>query len=157
MTIQRGENLSFNNEFRFTLSGRVEPLKPLIDSKKILIPGSNNISSLWRGYIGQWDITDQALVLLNAVNIENQSILPLLSLDAGIHASWYTGNLRFEAGEVFEFCPIAGQRLRFEVEISITQGLVSHFQVKDRADNSSHLSSESVPIFLMELLSSRVE
>ena len=78
----------------------------------------------------------------------------LETLGADCQKSWNQG---FDAGEVFDFCPIAGQRLRFEVEISITQGLVSHFQVKDRADNSSHLSSESVPIFLMELLSSRVE
>ena len=106
MTAQEGERLLYKGaEVRMA----AEPLNQYLQNRNDLefLPFS---TSCWRGYYGQWEITDNKLYLigLNAY-IEGDKEVGLNYLFPGqnkVFANWYSGEIRIPQGEMLKYVHI---------------------------------------------------
>lgn len=106
----------------FEITGRRLPPRP--DGKDLLV------STLWRGYVGSWEIADNRLYLIGLDGSEVE--WPELCLASvfpehpdRVFAHWFTGTLTVPQGEVLEYIPTVGEQYERELLITIERGVVT--------------------------------
>lgn len=137
MTQQCEEELIYDGQ-RYTL--RETPLEAWFEMVGRRLPprpdGTHcQNSSLWRGYIGTWEITGNRLYL---VRLDGSYVQwPELCLACifpehpdRVFAHWFSGTLTVPQGEVIEYLPMIGERRERELMIRIERGVVSDTQVR---------------------------
>jgi len=77
-------------------------------------------SSLWRGYVGTWEIIEDKFYLngIKSFKIKLVNKCPAL-------ATWFTGTLRIPEGEILEYIHLGfGTVFEYELHIKIEKGIV---------------------------------
>lgn len=140
MTQQCPEELIYEGE-RYAL--RQTPLEAWFEMVGRRLPprpnGTHYVdSSLWRGYIGTWEITGNRLYL---VGLDGSYVKwPELCLafvfpeyPDRVFAHWFSGTLTVSQGEVLEYLPMVGERRERELLIRVERGVVNRTEVRKNA------------------------
>ncbi len=123
MTAQSSEILLLDGHFESLNSLPLSPyLEPRgIDSRAM---SKGYCTSLWRGFVGLWEVLDGSLFLIGLVDFQNDPIDPATvfgELRLPILADWYSGRLEIDRGELLFYYhmpwgSLYAERLRLYIE-----------------------------------------
>lgn len=84
-------------------------------------------SSLWRGYVGTWEIIEDKFYLNEIKSFKIQLVNKCPAL-----ATWFTGMLRIPKGEILEYVHLGfGSVFEYELHIKIEKGIVTKTKTID--------------------------
>ncbi len=140
MTAQISETIIYKNEKRSLLSC---PLDDFFLLSKTPSPFQMNCTTLWRGYLGIWEIKEERLYLIkiqagfDEVNQTSlQDIFP--GFKDRVFAHWYTGQLRIPDGEQIEYMHMGfGSQYERDIFLQIKQGVVEGVTIKSNTQANS--------------------
>lgn len=134
MTAQFREVLFYKGE---RMGMAEEPLKPFLSMRED-IQFASNCTACWRGYIGNWEIKDNKLYLVElkfGFNVdETLEMNDLFPGQSEVFAEWYSGEIRVPTGERLEYVHM-GYASIYEKDIFlvfINGKLVNEYEVDNR-------------------------
>jgi len=133
MTEQEGERLLYKGKKVWMAE---EPLNQYLQNRNdiLFFPTS---TSCWRGYYGQWKITDNNLYLVGLkAYIEGNKEVDLNYLFPGqskVFANWYSGEIRIPQGNMLKY----GRMCYFEeyMLLKLNKGIITEEKFIDSLNN----------------------
>ena len=127
MTAQVPESLAYDGE---KLPLRTTPLAPYLgaNAKDEIFQATNTAN--WRGYVGEWEIADDRLFLVDLKGrLKDGSAATLSTIfpnsDGRVLATWYSGTLRVPQGELIEYVHLGfASRYERDVLIEVREGVI---------------------------------
>lgn len=145
MTAQIAETLHYNGR---KLSMCTEPLNDYFVFRGIEAPFKSNCTALWRGYVGEWEINDDRLYLINlSGSLEDGTDAALEIIFPGfpdrVFAHWYSGIVRIPQGKMLEYIHMDyGSTYEEDLLIEIQKGVVVSLNVRQNGKTEVEDASE---------------
>ena len=149
MTSQIRENLFYKGEEKSMAS---EPLNDYLRNR-IDIKFIKHSSACWRGYYGEWEITDNKLYLIGLVAyIEEYKEVDLNYLFPGqnkVFADWYSGEICIPQGKMVKYVHLGYHSefekyliLKFDKGVLSEEKLIDHKELIDYDEDLEYLDCE---------------
>ena len=140
MTAQVSENLIYEGK---DYSMCTEPLNQYFELGGVAPKFESPSTSLWRGYIGNWEITENRLYLIGFQGfLEDGSEANLSSLfpdyPERVYAHWYCGTLRLPEGKMLNYEHMGyGSTYERDIMIEIEKGVVMEVNIKHNGESDN--------------------
>ncbi len=139
MTAQISESILYEDKQRSLLSC---PLGDYFHLSSKESPFNGNCTALWRGYLGDWEITHDRLYLTGlkaGFDEENKTTLEDVfpGFKDRVFAHWYTGQLRIPDGEQIEYMHMGfGSQYERDILITVRQGVIEKVSIIENTKDS---------------------
>lgn len=145
MTAQFREVLFYKGE---KMGMAEEPLRPYLNTRDD-IKLSSNCSACWRAYIGNWEIKDDKLYLVELkFGFNADEILEMNDIFPGqdkVFADWYSGEIQIPTGELLEYVHM-GYASIYEKDIFlvfINGKLVNEYEIDNRDAHNKRMEERA--------------
>lgn len=140
MTAQFREVLFYKGE---KMGMAAEPLRPYLNSRDDINLRSN-CSACWRGYIGNWEIKEEKLYLVELkFDFNEGDYLEMEDLFPGqtvVFAEWFSGEIRIPTGNMLEYIHMGyGSIYEKDIYLEFKNGhLISEREENNRAKHRKY-------------------
>ena len=144
MTTQFREVLFYKGE---KMGMAEEPLRPYLYARDD-ISLKSNCSACWRGYVGNWEIKDGKLYLIDLkFGFNEKEDLEMSDLFPGqlkVFADWYSGEIRIPTGEMLEYVHMGYESIyEKDIYLEFENGCLMSERIEDnRAKHRKYLEEQ---------------